>query len=475
MAKLLFVQNIDFEFLGPMYISAILKRNGHQCGMAIGKSFDDIKGHIEAFRPDMCAFSVMSGSHTWAVEIAKEIKKNYGLRSIFGGPHPTVFPEFIKEEGVDILVRGEGEHTCLEIMDSIESKKEITNIRNTTIKKDGKIMQNEVRPFVSDINIIPFPDRNLYSAISDRIDKSVVSLITSRGCPFKCSFCFNDSMRELYKGKGRYVRYRSPENVIEELKQLKQDSRIDTVYFADDIFGMNKKWSDIFLPRFKQEIGINFICLVRADLVASRPKFAKDLYDAGCKSVFFGIESGNEKVRNEILRKNIYDKDIYQAAELLHNAGIKFRTYNMVGIPGENLEDAKKTLEINIQIRTDYPWCSIFMPLPGTYLTEEAIKKGLLPKDFNPNELNHTFFMSSPLEMENIEQMENLQKFFQTVVLWPWTKKMVYRLIRLKPNIFFSAWFGIIYFYVYLRSEKRKIIRSLFFAFANYKHILSKK
>ena len=475
MAKLLFIQNIDFAFLGPMYISSMLKNNGHECRMAIGTSFDEIKLNIEDFKPHVCAFSVMTGSHTWAVRVAQQIKKHYDVVTVFGGPHPTFFPDIIKENGIDIVVRGEGEHACLEIMDSIESKKDLSLIRNTLTKINGEVIENEIRPFISDIDALPFPDRNLYSPISHRIDKSVVSVITSRGCPFKCAFCFNDSMTELYKNKGRYVRYRSPGNVIEELRKLKEDSRLKTIYFADDIFGMSSTWLKSFLSRYKFEIKLDFICLIRADVVASRKEFAKELSDAGCKSVFFGIESGDEKIRNTILRKNIFDKDIYDAAKLLHDSGIKFRTYNMVGIPGETIENAVKTLEMNIKIRTDYPWCSIFMPLPGTHLTEEAIKKGLLPEGYNPDNLNSSFFMSSPLRMNDIKQMENLQKFFQTVVLWPWTKKIVYLLIKLNPNFLFCAWFGIIYFYVYLKSEKRQFIRSLFFAFTNYKHILSRK
>lgn len=130
---------------------------------------------------------------------------------------------------------------------------------------------------------------------------------------------------------------------------------------------------------------------------------------------------------------------------------------------------------MNIKIGTDYPWCSIFMPLPGTKLTEDAIKNGVLPEGFDPDGLNQSFFMSSPLKMNGISEIENLQKFFQTVVLWPFTKRIVYRIIKLRPNILFSAWFGIIYFYIYLKSEKRKIFKSLLFAIFNFRHILSKE
>ena len=282
-------------------------------------------------------------------------------------------------------------------------------------------------------------------------------------------------MRELYSGKGKYVRMRSIDNVITECVELKNTTNVETIYFADDVFGMSKQWLYDFLPRYKREVNVPFICLVRADLVSSDPEYAHRLAEGGCRSVFFGVESGNEELRNKVLVKQLTTRQIETAARYLHDAGIPFRTYNIVGLPGESLEDAYATVELNINIKADYPWCSVFSPFPGTALTQYAIDEGYLDRDFDPDNLARSFFTDSALRQESIAMLQNLQKFFQTAVLWPWTFPLIKKLIRKQPNILFTAWFGVIYFYVYLKSERRSFWKTLKFALKNYRHVLAKQ
>ncbi|OHB86804.1 MAG: hypothetical protein A3D13_09750 [Planctomycetes bacterium RIFCSPHIGHO2_02_FULL_40_12] len=475
MAKLLFLQNIEYEFLGPMYVSSIVKKHGHECRLALGETLDDFAQSITQFRPDIVGFSIMTGSHEWAKEMADHIKREYGIPNIFGGAHPTFFPQFGEETSIDMLVRGEGEEAILEVMNLIDAKKPIDRVPNLCVKKDGTLVQTPLRNLRKDLDDYPFPDRHLYDSLGSRLDRTVRNVITSRGCPFHCSFCFEDAMRELYKGKGKYVRTRRIEKVIEECMRLKEETNVRVIYFADDVFGLSKSWLYQFLPIFKKEIGLDFICLVRADIVASDEKYAFHLAEGGCKSVFFGIESGNESLRNRVLKKQLKDDQIIQAAELLHKAGIKFRTYNIMGLPDETLEDAFATVELNIRIKTDYPWCSLFSPFPGTKLTDYAFERGYLDEHFQCNTISKSFFLDSKLDVENIQEMENLQKLFQTAVLWPWTFHLIKKLIYIKPNCFFTWWFGIIYFYNYIRSERRNFWESLKFACRNYRHVLTKE
>jgi radical SAM superfamily enzyme YgiQ (UPF0313 family) len=475
MARLLFLQNIDYEFLGPMYISAMVKKHGHQCEMGLGQSLTDFSDKIESFKPDFVAFSIMSGSHSWARDMAQAIKMKYGIKNILGGAHPTFFPDFLKEEGVDYLVRGEGEETVLEILNRTDQEKSFEDIPNLSHKLSGKISHNPLRHLHARVDEYPVPDRALYNELDGRLDRSVRNVITSRGCPFHCSFCFEDAMRELYDGKGKYVRIREIGSVIEECKSLKNETSVRTIYFADDVFGMKKGWLYDFLEVYKTEIDLPFICLVRADIVASDEEYAHRLAEAGCRSVFFGVESGNETLRNEVLVKQLTNEQIIRAAELLHKAGIRFRTYNIVGLPDETLEDAFSTVEMNIRIKADYPWCSIFSPFPGTALTDYAFAKGYLNPTFQYEQLSKSFFLDSPLELPHIRQMQNLQKFFQTAVLWPWTFGLIKKIIKFPPNILFRVWFALVYFYVYVKSEQRSVFSTLPFAFKNYRHVLAKE
>ena len=271
------------------------------------------------------------------------------------------------------------------------------------------------------------------------------------------------------------VRIREIDRSIEECKRLLAETNAEVIYFADDVFGMKKQWLYDFLEVYKKEVGVEFICLVRADIVASDEQYAQKLAEAGCKSVFFGIESGNEDLRNKVLKKQLTDDQILKAAKLLHEAGITFRTYNIVGLPDETLDDAFSTVELNIKIKADYPWCSIFSPFPGTELTDYAFNKGYLGKEFSYDSLDKSFFLETKLDIPHRREIQNLQKFFQTAVLWPWSYPVIKKLIKLPSNIFFKAWFGLIYFYIYIKSEKRNFWSTLGFALKNYRHVLSKE
>lgn len=476
MAKLLFLQNMDYEFVGPMYISSMIKSQGHDCNLEVGERLEHFETVIERFKPDIIGFSIMSGSHDWARRIAKQIKHKYNIITIFGGAHPTFFQNFIKEDGVDYLVRGEGEEAMVDILDAIDKNEPFLHVANLSyISEDGKVKHNPLRNLRKDMDDYPYPDRTLYKTLDKNQHRQVRNVITSRGCPFHCSFCFEDAMRALYKGKGKYVRIRNIDKVIEECIRLKNETPVEVIYFADDVFGMNRSWLYEFLERYKAEVGLPFICLVRADLVAADREYAFNLAKGGCQSVFFGVESGNEDLRNQILKKQLNDKQIIEAAELLHEAGITFRTYNILGLPDETLEDAFSTVELNIKIKADYPWCSIFSPFPGTELSDYALQKGYLSPTFSVEELDKSFFLSSQLELSHIKELQNLQKFFQTAVLWPWTFPLIKRAIKLPPNVLFRAWFGLIYFVVYIRSEKRNFWETLKFAIKNYKHVLVKE
>ncbi len=475
MAKLLFLQNIDYEFLGPMYISSMLKNHGHDCELAIGQTFEDFKERIENFQPDLVGFSIMSGSHYWGKNMAGKVKEAYRIRNIFGGAHPTFFKDFIEESEVDYLVRGEGEETMKEVMDRIDQNECFNDIPNLSYSQNNEKIHNPLRHLRPNLDDYPFPDRSLYDDLNKFGDRKVRNVITSRGCPFHCTFCFEDAMRDMYKGKGKYVRIRGVDRAIEECKRLLAETNAEIIYFADDVFGMKKRWLYEFLEVYKEEVNVEFICLVRADIVASDEKYAYKLAEAGCKSVFFGIESGNEELRNKVLNKQLTDEQILKAAKLLHDAGITFRTYNIVGLPDETIEDAFSTVELNIKIKADYPWCSIFSPFPGTELTDYAFNKGYLGKEFDYDSLDKSFFLETKLDIPHKREIENLQKFFQTVVLWPWTYPFVKRLIKLPPNLIFKAWFGLIYFHIYIKSEKRNFWETFKFAIKNYKHVLVKE
>lgn len=477
MAKLLFLQNIQYEFVGPTYISAMLKRGGHDCRVLIGNSVPEFNKTIVEYQPDLIGFSIMSPSAEWANGMGSQIKKKYGLPTIFGGSHPTFYPEYVNNDGVDMVIRGEGDDAMLEVMNCIEEKTDFGAIGNLIYKKNGSIIENRIRDLNPDLDVYPFPDRRLYESEFKRhnIDMSVRNVITSRGCPFSCTFCQTVTLRELYKGKGNYIRIRKKEKVLEELELLKNSTNTGSFYILDDIFGLDFEWLKEFLTLYKQRVGIEFSCLVRADAVRRHEDFARLLKDAGCRMVAFGIESGSERIRNKLLNKRISNEDIRVAASRFHEAGIKFRAFNIMALPGETLEEAFETVQLNIDIRTDYPWCAIYMPFKDTALTNYALSEKLLSQNYFSSFHNSSFFSSSsPLQAKAIKRIVNMHRFFQTAVWWPWTFPIVKLLIKLPPNLIFNLWFGFIFYLSYIKSEERNWWRTFLFALRNYLWLVKK-
>ena len=470
MAKLLFIQDIQYEYLGPIYISAMLKSAGHDCRVAIGSELANFEAAIEDYRPDMVGFSIMSSSAAWAAKIGLQIKNKYDLPTIFGGVHPTFYPEYIKNQGVDMLIRGEGEEAALDIMNCLSQRKDFGGISNLIYKKDGRIIENEIGSLQPDLDIYPFADRKLYQPEFRRhnMDFSVRHVITSRGCPFDCAFCQAPALRHIYKGK--YLRMRKADKVLEELRLLKDTTDTGSIYFVDDTFGLDFNWIKDFLPLYAERIGLEFSCMVRADVLRKNKDYAKLLKSSGCRMVAFGLESGSERIRNGLLKKQVRNEDIAAAASLLHDVGIKFRAYNMLGLPGETLDEALETMQLNIDIKADYPWCSIYLPLKDTALANRALAEGFLDKDyFNSNDKRSFFSGSSPLQSKDIKEICNLQRFFQTAVLWPKSFPLIKRLIKLPPNPLFNLWFGFIFYLVYTKSEGRNWWRTFLFAVKSYR------
>lgn len=452
MASIIFVQNIYYEYLGVMYLSAVLKKAGHQVECIIkdsNESDEQFAARILAVSPQAVGFSCMSGNIKWASGIASILKKKSKLFTVFGGPHPTFFPEIIEEESVDVVCRGEGEGALLDIMNSLERGQDISGVQNCWVKKDSRVIKNDLRPFIKELDVLPFCDRSVYEKYKI-LNGSQGVFIAGRGCPFQCSFCFNHALKELYKGKGDYVRLRRPANVIAEIRQEKENRRLKTVLMIDDTFVFNKKWVIEFCQLYSKFIKLPLVCLVRADFCDRET--IQSLAAAGCRRVFMGVETGNEEMRNLILKKMITDNQICETAELLHENRIKFRTYNMVGLPGESLDDAFKTVNLNIKIKADYPWCSLFYPYYGTELAEYSQAQGFLDSGAEANSRT-SFFKTTILSLKHKNEIINLQRLFYFIVKFPWLMPFIKIAIKLPANKLFDFIFLLSYGFSFWKSQ----------------------
>jgi len=439
MHLLFIVKEIDNEPQGILLIAALLRRAGHQVSMVVATEEDPLQAALR-LQPDVVGYSVYTGTQRYYLELNRRIKARLpGVFSVFGGPHPTFFPEMIGEEGVDGLCIGEGEYATLELMDALEEGRPIENIHNWWFNLNGRIYRNPLRPLLSseELDALPFAYRELlYQAHPPSRDIKVRPFITGRGCPYNCTFCFNHAFRKLYKGKGKYIRHRSVGNVIEEIKEVRDKHSLKFVTFMDDTFILDRHWLEEFSRRYKDEVGLPFWCQVRADLMDD--EVARLLKEAGCVSVSFGLEAGNDRLRNIVLRRNMSKEEILNAARVLRRHGIAFMTNNMLGLPTGSLETDLETLALNIQCRPSYANVFLYQPYPKTELGEMAFREGLMEGSFDDltGSVTETTIIKFSSEAEK-RQIENLQKLFALTVEFPFLLPLTKLLIKLPPNRFF--------------------------------------
>jgi anaerobic magnesium-protoporphyrin IX monomethyl ester cyclase len=438
------VKEIDNEPQGILLISSLLKQAGHQVSLAVATEEDPLQVALR-LRPDVVGYTVYTGSHPWYLDLNQRIRAQLpGIFSIFGGPHPTFFPEMIEQESVDGLCIGEGEYATLELMNALEWNGDgvrLTRpgILNWWFKLNGEVVRNPLRPLLTgeELGALPFSDREmLYAAHRQSRRTKIKPFITGRGCPYDCAFCFNKAYSDLYGGQGRRFRRRSVDNVLRELKEVTSRYNVRFVLFMDDTFILQDRWLQEFMPRYKAEIDLPFWCQVRANLVTEE-KVAL-FRDAGCVSVSFGLEAGNDRLRNAVLNRNMSREEILGAAEMLRRHGVAFMTNNMLGLPTGTLETDLETLELNAQCRPAYANVFLFQPYPKTALGEWAYEHGWMMGSFDDlsGSVSDDTIIKFGSEAEK-RQIENLQKLFALGVEFPWLLPAIRRMIRLPSNRLF--------------------------------------
>jgi radical SAM superfamily enzyme YgiQ (UPF0313 family) len=467
MAKVVFLQRGWTEQIGIMVLSSFIKEKGHQCELFVEGEEKDLISSALSAKPDLIAFSGVTMMRNWILKIARRIKEKSNIPIIVGGVDPTFFPDLVREDGIDIICRGEGEYPLLELLDSLENGQIRTDIENLWIKKNGKIFQNPLRPLISNLDEFPDPDREIYYKYNYFKKYPVKRIQAGRGCPYKCTYCFNKGYQKLYENKGKYVRFRSVERVIKEIKNIKDKYGFKTIILNDDILLLNRNWVNEFLEKYKREINKPFICSTTVNLL--NEEIVKKLKEANCYCVFFGIETGNETLRKEILHKNITNEQILKATELLRKYGIISRPTNMLGIPGESLENAFETLELNIKAKPTISWCSLFLPYPGTELREQALRDGLIEEN---GKETISYFSHTILKQKNNNKIQNLQKLFSLTVRFPFLKPVVKRIISLPPNFLFDLIFLFSFTYVFAKSHNLSPLEAIYWHARNVKKFL---
>ncbi len=382
---------IGFNY-GIAFLSACLKEHGHSTALLnmneqLGFEFDlvRVKREVSAFAPGLIGFSVVSNQYRFAREIARDIKRYCKVPIVCGGIHPTMDPEgVLKEECFDFVCVGEGEQAMVELADALERNLPSTGIANIWCKSDGSIIQNRVRPFVP-LEHLPQKDYSVFD-FQKMIDSKDgwVGIMSSRGCPFSCSYCFNHRLRELYQrdldcsaAELRYIRYHPVSDVIDEIKMLLSSYKnIKTVILDDDLFTLNKNYLRDFCRQYRAQIGLPFVC--NAHVKAFDEESAGYLREAGCRIVKFGLESGSERVRREILNRRMSNDDIARAFAAAERFGLHTSAFVIIGFPHESVAEIFETIDLLARIKPGRFRWSIFFPFINTRAYDIARQGGFI-------------------------------------------------------------------------------------------------
>jgi anaerobic magnesium-protoporphyrin IX monomethyl ester cyclase len=410
--KILFIYSVDstLSFIKPLgspsyiqfgisHLSSFLKQFNHNIKLLVlsrsfgNKNYDTIRKKIGNFKPKIIGFYSVSTQYEFISDVSKFIKSNYPeIFLIIGGPHATLNPEEVAKDSFDAICIGEGERPMIELANMLEKNEFPSNIKNLWIKKDNIIEKNQMAPFYEKLDLLPFPDRTIWEEYIDYNPgflEQNISILLGRGCPFSCTYCCNHAFRKITDGN--YVRYRSPRNIIEEIKLIHEKYPLENSIFLEvESFNVNKKWAievcnEIEKYNESLDIPLSFRLNIRITPNANLDILFEACKKANILDLSMGLESGSERVRKDILKRNYLNNDFIKTINLAKKYGLSYSFYVMIGIPGETFEDFKETIKICRICQPKAVILDIFYPYPGTDLYELCKKMNLLQGKINVN------------------------------------------------------------------------------------------
>ncbi len=378
------------EPLGLLYLSTALKDIDHSIRMY--QEPEEILKEADGY--DVVGASIYTGYHRKMFPVLDKLREK-GKYVVVGGPHATYFAEDCLNHA-NAVVQGEG---FLLVKDVILGKKE------------GLFKQELAVP-----SMLP---KQLYREklyLDDRFVKNPIkNVMTSIGCPFRCSYCYNSQYQKLYSHFK--VRFLAVEDVVSECLILRNSYPLELIFFQDDYFGYKVDWLREFCKEYKKYVNVPFHCQIRPEGVTEERLGM--LEKAGCCGITVALECTNERVRKELLKRNYSNKDVLAACLMIKAHGLRCRTEQMLGIPETTIEDEIELLRWNVLTHPTIAWASTFVPYRGTELGEYCVEKGLYKG--NNEDIPESFFARSVLNYseERKDQIEWMQYLFSIFAYIP--------------------------------------------------------
>jgi len=407
--------------LGILYVAGVLEEEGVEVSVLEQAAKElSVKATVDWVRkenPDVLGFSTLSSSGRTSAIIAREVKKeNPNITIVFGNYHATFNAERILKTypWVDLIVRGEGEYACLELVKCLKEKGNLENVQGLTFRKKSQIISTPDRPLIKDLDALPFPNRNLldveyHSTVAglNVAPRMFTTILSSRGCVYRCRFC---GCRKFARSRWRP---RSVKNVIEELCLLVSEGYRQFL-FVDDSFATNpKRVVKLCREIHKEKLDIEWICEMRVDHVSYG--MLREIVKAGCIMVYYGIESANQRIL-DYFNKQATPTQAENAVKTARKAGVDVIIGSfIVGAPTETMAEIKNTLTFAQRLSLDVPQFNVLGVFPGTDLWDELLMKGVLDADkYWETGVSISDFSPDTVPLETIRQMihEYYRNFF---------------------------------------------------------------
>jgi len=391
--------------LGLLYLAATV---GDRCvvrvldGSAQAVTGDDVVSEIREFRPDVVGITAMTPTLTRALSLCRAIKKHDpGVTTVLGGPHPSALPEeTAAAPGVDFVVVGEGERTFPELLKALDDGTAPDSVDGLCFIREGRVVRTPARTRIRDLDAVPFPARHLLdhtlykpSAAHYR-RKPAFSVMCGRGCPYRCTFC---SCSKVFRDG---VTVRRPEGVAGEIRHLVERYGAREILLWDDTFGLSREWTLRFCELVRP-LEISWSAWMRCDL-ADRERL-QAMSRSGCWHVSYGVESGNQGILDGIRKDQTLDQ-VRRAFALTREAGMEARGTFILGLPGENRDTLRETVDFAIGLKADYAQFQFLTPYPGTELWESASRHGrFLTDDLSKYTIWFPVYIPEGLTREDLE------------------------------------------------------------------------
>ena len=362
--------------MGLAMLAAVLERQGYKVivvdANALKLKPEDMVPYVTD--ADVIGLTAMTPTINTAITIACHLKKAVpGLTIILGGPHATLLPDETLVSGpeIDVLVRGEGENTFVELLQALENKQPLSKIPNISYREDGTVISNPSRPTNIDLDSLPFlayhmlPWRRYKPHPPHGRALPFAAIITSRGCPYRCSYCSKPVF-------GSKFRAQSPKRVVDEIAYYLDRFCVKELAFYDDVFTSDKKRAYAIADEMiKRGLKLCWTCETRVNLVDK--DLLSHMKQAGCYAIAYGIESGSPEML-DILNKGITIEQVEEAIRITREVGLQTIGYFMIGSPGESRETIRKTIEFAKRLKLDFAQFAITTPFPGTKLYKLYLK-----------------------------------------------------------------------------------------------------